>query len=167
MTACVDLARIKLDNDADKIEEFANGTTLDYEKIMNKIVAEMLLNCFKNIPLEAAAELVELGIDAETTEENLSFLDYDEAKFKGKEVSLELTQEQKDIIGEYLGPRAVGASSTDDYGNYYTAIKRGIYFLLLGGSVWYIANCAYTALQKKPSRKEMRKDRVPNKKKTN
>lgn len=69
MTACVDLARIRLENDADKIEEFANGTTLDYEKIMNKIVAEMLLNCFKNIPLEAAAELVELGIDAETTDE--------------------------------------------------------------------------------------------------
>lgn len=93
MTACVDLARIKLDTDADKIEEFANGTTLDYEKVMNKIVAEMLLNCFKSIPLDVAAELVELGIDAETTDENLSFLDYDEKKFKGKEVSYELTQE--------------------------------------------------------------------------
>jgi hypothetical protein len=78
MTACLDLARIRLDRDEKDIDEMVKSTTVDHGRLVNKIVAEMLLNCYKQIELSEAAELVELGTGAEITDARMALLDYNQ-----------------------------------------------------------------------------------------
>ena len=46
MQACIDLSRVKLDTDADAIEEFLNHTLLNRKQAEEKITATILLACF-------------------------------------------------------------------------------------------------------------------------
>ena len=82
MQACIDLTRVKLETDAEAIEEFISNALLNRKQAEEKITATILLACFNKIPLEVAVEFIESG--GEITAEVLPYLEYDKSILKAK-----------------------------------------------------------------------------------
>lgn len=96
--ACVEATRYKMKQEQAFIGGILATTIFDPKKINDKIAAEILLNCFRNIELRDAAKMV-ASPNFEVTEEINRILTY-ETKTFDTERQLFLTKEQKELIAE-------------------------------------------------------------------
>jgi hypothetical protein len=58
MQGCVEATRLKMAEDEAEIEQILATTTFDHAKVVDKITAEMLLNCYSHIDLRVASDIM-------------------------------------------------------------------------------------------------------------
>lgn len=96
MKVCVELTRFKMRQDKEVIDQILETTIFDHKKVIDKIAAEVLLNCYNKIDLNVANELVSSS-EIPMTEELMNILTFETKSFEDEKHVL-LTKQQKKLI---------------------------------------------------------------------
>lgn len=99
VNACTRLMQGSFRDSQSDIEQIFENTVLEQEKVANKIIADMLVNCYKHIDLDSVAEI--LSNDYEADPKHLHLVSFDKSQFIGKS-DIELTEEQRMIFSEIM-----------------------------------------------------------------
>lgn len=100
MMACVSLAKASTTENQGEIEAFAGKFGKTENDLGNKIVADVLENCYYNIPPELPLAINEMGEDLKITDEMKPYASIDWDKYKSGD--FELTEDQKQLIQAFL-----------------------------------------------------------------
>lgn len=98
LRACMELTQLKVSEDVELIDQILETTTFDHRKVVDKITAEILVSCYRNIDL-ATAQGVLADSSFEMTESLRSILTFKTKTFK-TEKQVTLTKEQIKLIAE-------------------------------------------------------------------
>ena len=100
MMACVSLAKAATTDNQPQIESVATKAGRTESDLGNKIVADILENCYYNIPPELPLHINEMGEDLKITDELKPYAHIDwDTYSKG---DFELTEDQKKLIQAFL-----------------------------------------------------------------
>jgi hypothetical protein len=98
--ACIELARLKIEQDEQILEEVIETSKFDVNETVDKIVSDILLNCFHGIDIESAQQALDRGDNLELTSRYAGLLTYDKEQFKSE--SLEFTSDQVETYKEII-----------------------------------------------------------------
>jgi hypothetical protein len=96
MLGCVEITRLKMAEDEAEIDQILATTIFDQSKVIDKIAAEMLLNCYHNIDLSVATDVMKSS-DFTLTDELRAIVTFEKTTFTTNG-ELEMTNEEVDLI---------------------------------------------------------------------
>lgn len=98
MLGCVEATRLKLAEDEQLIDQILETSIYDHGKVIDKIAADMLLNCYQNIDLVTAKEILK-DQSFVLTDGLRAILNFDGSSFRSED-DIELSKEQGDLIAQ-------------------------------------------------------------------
>ena len=98
--ACIELARLKIEQDEHIIDEVIEFSRFEVNETVDKIVSDILLNCYHSIGYEDAKQALEKGDNLELTPYQKNLLIFDKEQFKSE--SLEFTPDQVETYKEII-----------------------------------------------------------------
>jgi len=100
MLACLNLVKAKYNKDEDQIREILTATTITPEKMVNKIIADMMLTCFNKIQDKESKDLSQFSqnpLEIDHTQ-YLDLLEFSVEKYAQlDDVQVELTRKQAEL----------------------------------------------------------------------
>ena len=89
----------------------------DPDTTIAKLMAEVCLHCVSHISPDLASHIMETGLDPENDSVLQDLLRYNQTKYLAKEASLDLTQEEEDLM-DLLLELVTDEEDEDGYGDY-------------------------------------------------